>query len=272
VLSAAGIESAELEASLLLAEACGVERSAILAGKICLTLDQVAVFKAMLRRRAAREPIAYILRHKEFFSLEFFVSPAVLIPRPETELLVEAALRWSGERAVDEILDLGTGSGAIAIALAVHLPKVHIVGVDISTEALALARRNAMRHGVLDRIDFVAGDLWKALEQQKYSGLLFNIIVSNPPYVPEDQFEELAPEIKNYEPKIALLGGPDGLFYHRRIAYGAKQRLVPGGLLLLEVGQGQAERVAQICLDAGARKVERLKDLAGIERVVSAQF
>lgn len=272
ILAQAGIESAALDASLLLAEACGVERVCLLAGLVEVTPAKALHYNSLLARRAAREPVAYILGRKEFFSLELLVSRHVLIPRPETETLVETALSLARTRPVERILDLGTGSGAIALALARQLPNARIVATDISAAALALARANALRLGCARRIEFRQGDLWSALENEKDELSHFDLVLANPPYVAQRDFEHLPPEVKNHEPKIALLGGADGLVYYRRIVSDLPRRLACGGCAAFEVGLGQADDVAEICRRAGARDTYRVRDLAGVERVVAASF
>jgi release factor glutamine methyltransferase len=272
VLAQAGIESATLDASLLLAEACGAERARLLAGLAEVKPGQALRFKSLLARRVAREPVAYILGRKEFFSMELLVSRRVLIPRPETETLVEAALSWARSRPLERILDLGTGCGAIALALARHLPEAQIVATDICAAALALARRNALRLGCAERIEFRRGDLWSALEGAGEKPQSFDLVLANPPYIAQGDFDRLPPEVKSYEPEIALLGGADGLAYYRKIARGLPGHLVSGGRVAFEVGLEQAGHVAQICRQAGARDTYRVRDLAGVERMVAACF
>jgi release factor glutamine methyltransferase len=214
-----------------------------------LSEDELSCYKQALKRRLAFEPTQYITGHQEFWSLDFLVSPVVLIPRPETELLVEAVLqhlRQPGQHAVaPRILDIGTGSGILAVTLATELSQAEVTAVDRSAEALAMARENARRHGVEPRIGWVLGNLVEFLGAQAE----FDVIVSNPPYVPTAEWERLPPDIKNFEPRLALDGGPDGLKVIRALMPAAAMRLAPGGLLALEVGQGQAEAVSQIMAD-----------------------
>jgi release factor glutamine methyltransferase len=272
LLAEAGIENAALDASLLLAEACGVERVQLLVGSFDVKPAQVVRFKSMLARRAVREPLAYILGRKEFFSLELLISPDVLIPRPETETLVETALLWARAHSVERILELGTGSGAIALALAWHLPQAQIIATDISESALAIAVRNARRLGCAERVEFRRGDWWSALDNIDGKPQSFDMVLANPPYVAQGELARLAPEVREHEPKIALLSGVDGLACFRKIACGLRAHLASGGYAAFEVGLGQAEQVAQICRDSGAHSTRLFRDLAGIERVVAACF
>lgn len=264
ILRHAGIEDARLDAEVMLAEACGVSRAEVLARRAAPN-DALERFRAMVSRRAAREPIAYIIGHKEFFSLDFEVTPAVLIPRPETETLVEAALEFVATHRTASVLDIGTGSGAIAVAIAVNAPYVRVIATDISDAALQLARRNAMRHRCADRINFVQADLFPSATPK------FDLIVSNPPYIPSASIAALDPEIARHEPRGALNGGPDGLAFYRRIAAGARQHLVDDGVVMVEVGAGQAGEVAGLFRRAQFGKIDTVRDLAGIDRVVSAQ-
>lgn len=264
ILRHAGIGDARLDAEVMLAEACGVSRAEVLARRAAPN-DALERFRAMVSRRAAREPIAYIIGHKEFFSLDFELTPAVLIPRPETETLVEAALGFVAARAAANVLDIGTGSGAIAVAIAFNAPYASVIATDISNAALQLARRNAMRHRCADRINFVQADLFPSATPK------FDLIVSNPPYIPSASIAALDPEIARHEPRGALNAGPDGLAFYRRIAAGARQHLVDDGVVMVEVGAGQAGEVAGLFRRAQFGKIDTVRDLAGIDRVVSAQ-
>lgn len=233
-----------------------------------LTDDELSCYKKGLKRRLAFEPTQYITGHQEFWSRDFLVSPAVLIPRPETELLVEAVLKHLGGTAAPRILDIGTGSGVLAVTLAAELPQAGVTAVDRSREALTVARENVRRHGVEARVDLVLGDLVEFLAAPAE----FDAIVSNPPYVPTVEWEQLPLDIKSYEPRLALDGGPDGLDVIRRLIPAASRHLRPGGLLALEVGQGQAEAVKQL-ID-GQRilaPAEIIPDYQRIGRVVLAR-
>ncbi|MGQ9922146.1 MAG: peptide chain release factor N(5)-glutamine methyltransferase [Desulfobacca sp.] len=237
-----------------------------------LSAAELECYKRLLRRRLAHEPIQYITGHQEFWSLDFLVSPAVLIPRPETELIAEAVLKYAADRphgsAGRRLLDVGTGSGILAVVLAKELPQAQVVAVDQSAAALALARKNIHRHGVQDRVALVQGDLLTPLASQP----CFDIIVSNPPYVPTPDWEQLPADIRDYEPRLALDGGADGLAVLRLLAAAAHQYLRPGGLLALEVGQGQAETVAQLLTQTGAYgPVHIIPDYQRLGRIVTAQ-
>lgn len=288
-LSALGIEDALLEAELLLRQALEMERTGFYSGLDGeLTSLELTKLEELLAQRLARRPNAYIRHVKEFYGLEFYVDERVLIPRPETELLVEKALEVArqytrnprvfysplsvnGEgpavRSIDSessfsIADIGTGSGAIAVALAVNLPDAEIYATDISEAALEVAEINCQKHRVADRTHLLRGDLLTPLNQS------VDIIVANLPYIPDTELDRLAPEVSLYEPRSALSGGQDGLDYIRRLLEQAPGKLKPGGALLLEVGMGQAEVVAEM-----ARRhfsdVTVAADLAGIGRVVA---
>jgi release factor glutamine methyltransferase len=266
-LAAAGVENARGEASLLLAAATGVERVALLAGALpTLSVAQGATLEALVRRRERREPIAYILGAKEFWSLTFEVEPAVLIPRPETETVVEAALGQVGDRtAALRILDLGTGSGCLLLALLSELPSATGIGVDASPAALALAKRNAERRGLAARAKFRQGRWGEGLQER------FDLIVSNPPYVTPAEWDRLQPEIRCFEPQAALVAGPDGLVAYRELAPDCARLLATDGALGLEIGLGQADAVAAILAAQRLEVIERRRDLAGIERCLVAR-
>jgi release factor glutamine methyltransferase len=269
-LAAAGIESAQLDAQLLLAAAAHVDRAALLSGSVDLSPKTLAQFAPMMARRTAREPVAYILGRREFYSLEFEVNREVLIPRPQTETVVDVALEFIADHPRARVLDLGTGSGAIAVALAVNAPEVNVVASDIWRPALALARHNAVSVKVAERIGFVAADVFERLDAEPTLGK-FDLLVSNPPYIVDDQVARLEAEVRNFEPLVALRGGPDGLDFFRRIAAGVKSHLERGGLLVLEVGAGQDSAVAAILAAAGMHPAAVIKDLDGIARVVTAR-
>jgi release factor glutamine methyltransferase len=265
VLAGAGIETARLDAEVLLAHACGVSRAMVMAG-LSIDADIAANFRRMVGRRAAREPVAYILGSREFFSLDFEVTPAVLIPRPETETLVAAALKFLAPRRAPRVLDIGTGSGAIAIALAANAPGAKIIATDISKEALEVAHRNAIRHRCQDRIEFRAADLFPNDDSR------FDLIVSNPPYVAAADLETLAPEIRLHEPRLALVFGADGLDLSRRIATISRTRLNSDGAVMVEIGAGQATAVEALFRRAGFSNIDAVRDLARLERVISARL
>jgi release factor glutamine methyltransferase len=251
-LGAAGVESPRLDAELLLAEASGLDRARLVADPGSeVPASAARRFGEMVRRRLRREPVAYILGRKGFRNLELAVDSRVLIPRPETELLVELAL----EVAPATALDVGTGSGAIALALADELPGCRVTATDTSAEALEVAAANAVELGLADRVRFLPGIVPEGEE--------FELIVSNPPYIAERDWPSLAPEITEWEPRQALLAGPDGLDAYRALLSDSS-----GGWIGLEVGEGQADAVAAMLGEAGFVGIEKRRDLAGIERAV----
>ncbi|MGA2897128.1 MAG: peptide chain release factor N(5)-glutamine methyltransferase [Acidobacteriaceae bacterium] len=258
------------DAALLLRHALGISHAAQLADpKRRLTPAQQAAFDALVQRRLANEPIQYITGEQEFYGLTLGVTPAVLIPRPETEILVEAVLmevKRAGLQSAPRILDVGTGSGAIAIALAHHLPRAHVTAVDLSAAALEVAASNAARHRLADRIRFVASDLLDALPPGE---LPFDVIVSNPPYVPTADRGSLHPQVRDHEPAAALFAGTDGLDVYRRLIPQARAALRPNGILALEIGQGQREAVAALLADWN--ELRFLDDLQQIPRIVLAR-
>ena len=269
-LAAVGIASSRLDAEVLLAEAAGVTRETIVTGSIDLSPAILKKFEAMVARREKREPVAYIVGHKEFYSLDFEVTPAVLIPRPETEFVVTAALEAIATMRDPRVLDIGTGSGAIAIAIAANAPAARVTATDTSDDALAVAARNAMLHQVAGRVEFRRADCFEVGEGESPLAF-FDLIVSNPPYIDEESLASLEPEVLNFEPRIALAAGPDGLNFFRRIAAGASVHLQADGELIVEVGAGQAAAVSQIFEGAGLRTFSVLNDFAGHPRVVRAR-
>ena len=224
------------------------------------------LFESLVARRHRREPVARITGRREFWGLDFEVTPAVLVPRPESELLVETALARLGDRAAQwEIADAGTGSGCLAIALARELPRARVTATDVSPDALAVARRNAARHGATGQVAFHRADLLDGLPGP------WDLIVSNPPYVPDAVIDTLAPEVSRHEPPAALRGGRDGLDTVRRLIAAATDRLRPEGWLVLEVGAGQSGDAAVIARRAGMHVVDVRPDLQGIPRAVVMQ-
>ncbi len=263
-----GVRSPRLDAEVLLAYLLGTDRVGLyLDHDKPLKEEELAAFREMIQRRIAGEPVAYITGEKEFWSFSFKVTPACLIPRPETEVLVEEAIRAAADAPHPlRILDIGTGCGAVAIALAKELGESEVWATDRSPYALEVAKENVERHGVGDRVRLVEADLFPKDEAQ------FSLIVSNPPYIPTEEVLRLDPEVRDYEPLEALDGGPDGLKYLRRIAEGAPLRLRPGGWLLLEVGKGQAEEVQRILVGEGFSPVETVRDYTGVKRVVKGRW
>ena len=275
-LRASGSRSPRLDAELLLASALGVSRTELFRdpGRT-LRPDEVARFEDLISRRVAREPVAYILGRRAFRTIDLEVTPDVLIPRPETETLVEVALEAlaampiAGPDPEDEplALDVGTGSGCVALALAAEDPFVRLVATDVDPGALAVARRNGARLGLARRVEFVLSDLFADVGERP-----FDLVVSNPPYIPADEYVTLEPNVRDHEPRLALYGGVDGLDFYRRLIPGAALLLRPGGTLALEVGAGQADDVAAIIETARAYEApEQRSDLSGVPRVVFAR-
>jgi release factor glutamine methyltransferase len=269
-LARAGIESARLDAEVLIAEAAGVSRAEVVAGGVTPSEEVIVRFDSMIARRAAREPLAYIVGHKEFFSLDFEVTPDVLIPRPETETLVHEALEIVGRKPIARVLDIGTGSGAIAIAIATNAPGAQVVATDISRAALAIAHRNAARHHVEGRVRLILADVYKPLDGGEPIGH-FDVVAANPPYVGSAEVVNLEPEIRAHEPRVALTDEGDGLEFYRRIAAGASAHLNRGGTVLVEIGAGQASAIEQIFRRSGLAVMSVISDLAGIPRVLKAR-
>ncbi len=268
-LRAAGVDNPQLDAELLLAAAAAVPRERVIAALIEFDDALGARFDALIDLRAARMPLAYIVGRREFYAIDLDVAPSVLIPRPETETLVTAALGELAAHPAAHVLDLGTGSGAIAIALAAHAPAARIVATDISDGALEFAARNAERLGYAARIEFIRADCWTAAAGCGAPALgRFDLVLSNPPYISDRELDGLEPEIVRFEPRIALAGGHDGLDFYRRIAAGLERHLAPGGALIVEIGDGQGAAVEAIIRAVGLGEVTTLNDLAGRARVL----
>ena len=266
-LERAGVENAAANAEWMMADVIGCSRPALpLHWAKPLELAQIQRWQSLLTGRTNRIPLQNILGTAQCCGLEFEVNRSVLVPRPETELLAEAA--W-GVAAVKEsavVLDVGTGSGCLAVAVAVHAKETIVHALDVSPAALNMARANAERHGVADRITFHEGDALRALP----SVGLFDVIVSNPPYIPSLEIESLQVEVRDHDPRLALDGGADGLDFYRSLARHGLSRLQPDGRLLLEVGDGQAGAVVELITAQGGRVLEVLPDLNNIERIVVA--
>lgn len=267
-----GIESPRSASEILLAHALGTDRLYLYTHHDQpLEQAELSLFRTFLQRRVQKEPVAYIVGHKGFWSIDLAVDPAVLVPRPETEHLVEAALAWLAGRcagAVADVLDLGTGSGAIAVAMACEAGAHLFFASDISPEAVAIARQNALTAGVSAKVHFFVSDWLKAVNPAP----IFDLIVSNPPYIAATEWGELQPEIVQHEPKLALDGGEDGLRCYREIVGTAHRHLKPGGTLMMEIGCCQREAVQQLVEQTGAYDAyECLKDYRGLDRVVAMQ-
>ena len=266
-LRAAGVIDARQEAGSLLAQALRCDRTYLIThGNDPVTGEQLDRFRVLIARRAAREPLQYIIGYQEFFKLSFEVTPDVLIPRPETELIVEAALELADRERSLSILDVGTGSGCLVISLLHELKIAHATATDISPKALEVARRNAQRHNVSDRVTFNQSDSLAPLTQSAFS-----LIVSNPPYIPAAEIATLQREVRDYEPLTALVSGADGLDHIRALLRETPQVLHHSGYFIFEIGFGQGEAVEQLVDRAIWHLIEVRKDLQGIPRTVVLQ-
>ena len=257
--------NAHRDAELLLLHTLQIPRTTLLAHPTReLSAAEESLYESLLQRRLHNEPIQYITGQQEFYGLPFKVTPAVLIPRPETEHLVEAVLQRLPQNQPLRIVDIGTGSGAIAIALAVHLPQAHITALDLSTEALAIASTNAQTNNVANRITFLQSDLLSAIANEGP----YDAIVSNPPYIPQTDHPTLHPEVRDHEPHTALFAGDEGLDIYRRLIPQAHTLLKPNGLIALEIGHGQRDALAALLY--GWHNVNFVDDLQHIPRVALA--
>ena len=264
-LEAAGVPGPVIDARVLVEAACGVTRADIVGDPHReLSEAQVERLDAYLERRIRREPVSHILGRKGFWNIMLGVTADVLTPRPETEVIVDHALRLFPEGRPFRILDLGVGSGAILLAILAERPAARGLGIDVSEEALAVARDNAARLGLADRIALLRGDWSGGL-----AGSEFDLVVSNPPYIASPVIETLDPEVRDYEPRIALDGGPDGLDAYRRLAPEILRMLRPGGRFLVEIGYDQKAAAESLFRAAGAMEVETLQDLSTHDRVVT---
>jgi len=261
-----GIETARLDAELLVAHALGL-------GRVQLYMDldrpltdaEREAIRAVVVRRRKHEPVAYITGKKEFWGRSFTVSPAVLVPRPDSETVIERALELVQGEA--RVLDLCTGSGILGLTIAAEREGVQADLMDLSPEALAIARQNAEALGLAERVRLFEGDLFAPLRDEAYA-----LITANPPYIPEGELTGLAPDVREHEPRMALVAGDDGFSVHRRIIAGAPRFLAPGGTLLIEVGAGQAPELERLIRERGwADHTARHRDLGGTERVVEAR-
>jgi release factor glutamine methyltransferase len=263
-----GIENPELEASVLLAKAFNIEARDIYAHpERQLGPEEVEEFNRLLERRIRREPMAYILGEKEFYSRSFSVTPDVLIPRPETEILVEEALKILENFTSPWIIDVGTGSGCIAVTLGCERRDARIFATDISYEALLIARKNSERHGVSQGVSFVRSDLLSCFKDKS-----FDLVVSNPPYVKGSDYVSLDRDIRDYEPEISLLGGEEGIDYIKGIIFQSKRALKKGGWCIIEVGVDQSGRVTEMFEEAGFKDISLTRDLSGVERVIKGKW
>ncbi len=264
----AGIKTASLDARLLLGRALGLDRLRLITNeKQIVTAAQLDELERLAVRRLSGEPVARILGEKEFYGLTFALNEASLVPRPETEMLVDLGREIVGGRDGGRVLDLGAGSGCVGISLALNVAECEVVAVEISRRALEVARINARRHRVDGRVSFVCGSWFEPLGGEQK----FDLIISNPPYIAFDEIKKLAPEVARHDPLAALNGGKDGLDCYREIIVGANKHLNGQGELVLEVGHDQGQRVGDLCLRAGFERREEYRDLAGHVRVIRAR-
>lgn len=275
-LAERGVESPRLQVEWILASTLGVPRLQLyLQFERELGEGEMGRVREAVRRRGRREPLQHVLGTAVFCGLEFGVGPEALVPRPETELLAERAWQWLGRGGVaggagvpgGRVLDWGTGTGCLAVTLASRVSGVEVVALEISEAAAVLARKNAARHGVQDRVRVVVGDGCRALAGQE----VFDLVVANPPYIPTAEISGLEPEVREFDPKVALDGGGDGLDFYRRLAVELKERVRVGGVAMLEFGDGQAKAIASMLEVEGWRVAEVVRDLTGQERFVVAE-
>ena len=268
--------TSRLDAEVLLAHVLGLERLQLhMYPAVAVDSPSATLFQHLVQRRTQGEPVAYLTGHQEFMGLDFKVSSAVLIPRPDTELLVESVLAYLKEERTDAgtdnrplAADIGTGSGCIAISLAVLHPVLTIMAVDLSPEALKVAGENSTNHQVTDRVLLRQGDLLAPVKEWTDGGKLLDVIVSNPPYITEEEMTQLDVSVAGYEPHSALAGGREGLDFYRRLTEKSPALLRSGGLLAFEIGHEQGDVVAAMMKHQGLHQVQVLKDLAGFDRVV----
>lgn len=266
-----GCKDPRFEAELLLRHVLGMERARFLASMPdAMPLEAIERFQALCERRAKQEPLQYVIGTQEFFGREFLVRPGVLIPRPETEILIERVLEHADRLWINgselTVVDIGTGSGAIALTLASERPHWNVSTVDLSTDAIEIARENANRLGLVDKVSFLHGDLLEPLLRR---GERVDLLVSNPPYIPSGDVLELDREVKDFEPLLALDGGEDGLTCYRRLCAALPQVLHEQALVAFEVGIHQADDVAELMMASGViDHVAIVPDLAGIDRIV----
>lgn len=272
-----GIDNPHFEAEVLLGYVLEVKKVTLFARpEVSLSPQQIANYQACLKRRASHEPTAYITGIQPFMSLDFFVDHSVLIPRPETEQLVEKTIEiiHTFQKSRKEgivVLDIGTGSGCIAVSLAKYLSNVRVIGIDSSVEAIEVAKKNAEYHRVYDRCQFILGDIFRGLEFKIPVDTKFDLIVSNPPYIPTSEIDNLQPEVKNWEPRQALDGGSDGLDYIRFLISDCPKYLMANGYLVFEFGENQAREILRLA-QGRFGKVEIINDYFGKERFFVGKF
>ena len=274
ILKKGNIESARLEAEILLANVLKVDRIYLYVhSDEVLTNSQFKLYNEFIQRRLSHEPTAYIIGHREFMGLDFIVTKDVLIPRPDTEILVETVIeRLKDMESEIKIVDIGTGSGAIAISLAKFLPNAHVDAIDISEAAIKIAKLNARMHDITEQINFYVENFFRMLPlTHPVSSKNFTAIVSNPPYIPSDVIDTLEPEVAKYEPRIALDGGDDGLNFYRRLIDESPKFLNYDGFLAVEIGYDQAQAVTRLAKEYFTH-IEVIKDLSQNDRVVVAKL
>jgi release factor glutamine methyltransferase len=270
-LRLAGIDRPRTNAELLLGAVLNKGKVDLYLDKDrILTSDEIEKFNQYTKERISHRPVQYIIGTVEFFGLEFKVDERVLIPRPETEILVEVVIEQLANRENPKIIDLGSGSGAIAISLAKNVKEAFVYAIDVSRDALDVAKENAIKNKMENQIEFLRGDLFEPLKNKNLEGQI-DCVVSNPPYVSKDELESLPREIKDYEPSVALESEKDGLSFHKKIIENSVDFLKKGGVLVLEVAFGQAGKVADLIRQSeNYNNIEIIKDLSGIDRVVKA--
>lgn len=266
LLAAAAIREHSKEAASLLGFVIGQDRAYLIAHDDRQLTDAECIrYDAVLRRRAAHEPFQYIVGKQEFYGLEFKVTPDVLIPRPETEILVENAIDWLNKGEMRRFCEIGIGSGCIALAILANVPDSTCIAGDVSEKALLVAEENALRLGLQERIKIVISDVFASIGERS-----LDLIVTNPPYVPLKDIGGLQAEVRDHEPLVALTDGGDGLAIIRRIIHDSAERLVPGGMLLMEIGWDQSEPVRAMLMSEVWKRIELIPDLQGIPRIISA--
>lgn len=267
ILTEAGVNSAILESRILMSLATGMDKVTLIAHpELSLSHIQINTFMNLISRRSAREPLAYLRGFQEFYGLEFMVTEDTLVPRPETELLVEYSIQNLSPASRPVLIDVGAGSGCIGISIAANHPLVQVISVDINRSALCVTRRNALKHGVENRVSCVNCDLLEGIGYR-----VADMIVSNPPYIPVHEISSLQPEVKDFEPRIALDGGEDGWKVIIRLLDGAIQALKLGGVLAFEIGAGMSDDAEEKLRRHGWELLELRKDYAGIDRMVITQ-
>lgn len=270
-LRASGVAEERRTAGLLLCNVLQVERTHLLT-KAHEEIDEPSYrrYLDLVVRRAAGEPLQYITGHQEFYGLDFIVTPEVLIPRPETEFLVERVVEIAKVLSNEQLLiaEVGTGSGCVAVAVAVHLPRARVIATDISRAAIEVARTNAERHGVIDRIEFLVGDLLKPLAERSLRRAI-SILASNPPYVDQEESKLIQREVRDWEPHAALVGGAGGLEFHRRLLTDGFEYAKPGGYLVFEIGYGQLDAISEMIAQSAWELIDVTRDLQGIPRTLT---